>query len=132
MSENKVKMLSDRTFGLIFAGIFAVISFFPMLFGNEIRTWALIVSALFFIPAMVYPRVLFPLNKLWLKFGFFMHSIINPILMGLVFFLTVLPTGIILKILGKDPMHRKFESDSKTYWIERNQKISKESFDNQF
>ncbi|MBX2849899.1 MAG: hypothetical protein KTR16_16360 [Acidiferrobacterales bacterium] len=132
MSEPEVKMLSNRAFGLIFAGIFLVICFFPLIFGNEYRGWALIVSAAFAAPAIFIPRVLTPLNKLWMKFGFFMHTIINPLLMGLVFFLTVLPTGLILKLLGKDPMNRKFEANSKTYWIARNEKISKESFDNQF
>lgn len=132
MPETDVKMLSNRTFGLIFAGIFTVIALFPLLFGNGIRNWAIILAAAFFFAAMVLPKSLTPLNKLWMKFGLLMHTIMNPILMGLVFFLTVLPTGIILKVLGKDPMNRKFDESAETYWIDRQDKISKESFDNQF
>lgn len=132
MSETEVKMLSNRAFGLIFSGIFAIISLYPLLFGNQLRMWALIIAAAFGLTALIIPKILTSLNKLWVKFGLLMHSIINPILMGLVFFLTVLPTGIILKLLGKDPMNRKFDTNAKTYWIDREQKISKESFDNQF
>jgi len=132
MSKPEVKMLPNRTFGLIFAGIFAVISLYPVLFGNDFRVWSTIVALVFFLLAIFIPAALSPFNKLWVRFGLLMHSIINPILMGLVFFVTVLPTGIILKLLGKDPMNRKFDADTKSYWIQRDEKISKESFDNQF
>jgi len=132
MSNTEPKMLSNRAFGLIFSAIFMVFSIYPVLFGNGLRLWTLIISLLFLSTAVLVPSILTPLNKFWVKFGMFMHSIINPILMGLVFFLTVLPTGIIIKCLGKDPMNRKFDNNSKSYWIERKEKISKESFDNQF
>lgn len=127
------KPLDNRVFGLIFCGIFLVIAFFPLLFGAGYRQWALIVAAAWAIPAVLYPAVLAPLNRLWAQFGQLMHKVINPILMGLVFFLTVLPTAIVLRILGKDPMQRKFDSKADSYWIPRdNQGLSKEDFNNQF
>ena len=131
-SPNK-KELDNRTFGLIFAAIFLIIGLFPLLFGNGLRNWALIVAGAFTLPALVFPVVLSPLNKLWAKFGQMMHKITNPILMGLVFFLTVLPTGIILKLLGKDPMRRKRDESAESYWIEREpSSIQAESFNQQF
>jgi len=131
--DQQPKPLDNRVFGLIFSGIFCVIALFPLLFGNDIRAWALIVAAAWAIPALLFPSILAPLNKLWAQFGQFMHKIINPILMGLIFFLTVLPTGIILKLLGKDPMRRKFDANAKSYWIAREENsLSKDSFDNQF
>jgi len=127
------KALPNRTFGLIFAGIFMVVCLWPLFNSNGIRMWALIVALGFTLPALIMPDLLGPLNKLWVQFGQIMHKIINPILMGLIFFVTVLPTGLALRILGKDPMRRKFNSDVKTYWIEREEPtVSKESFDNQF
>jgi hypothetical protein len=132
-TEQKMpKMLSDRTFGLIFAGIFLIIACYPILFGNAVREWALIIAALWAVPAIIFPKILNPLNKAWLKFGFFMHGIINPILMGIVFWVAVFPTGLILKALGKDPMHRKLEPDAQTYWKVRETQPSKESFTDQF
>ena len=130
---NQAKPLDNRVFGLIFSGIFCVIGLFPLLFGGEGRQWALIVAAVWALPALFFPAVLAPLNRAWAKFGQIMHSVINPILMGMIFFLTVLPTGLILRLLGKDPMRRKFDPEAASYWILREQKsVTKESFDNQF
>ena len=130
--KSQQKQLSNRTFGLIFAGIFAVISLLPLAFGSELRLWAAYVVGAFAIPALLFPTVLAPLNRGWAKFGQFMHKIINPILMGLIFFLTVLPTGLLMRLFGKDPMHRKLDSDLDSYWIAREDSLTKESFDNQF
>ena len=132
-STPEVKMLSNRSFGLIFAGIFLLIGSFPMLFGGHFRMWAAYAAAVFAVPALLYPPLLTPLNHAWMKFGQFMHRIINPILMGLVFYITILPTGLILRLLGKDPMRRKFQQDAESYWIEREQRvIDKSFFENQF
>lgn len=135
--NNQPKMLSERAFGLIFATIFFVVALFPVFFNgwnfNGTRTWALIVSGVFALPALIFPVVLKPLNIAWMHFGQFMHKIINPVLMGLVFFVAVLPTGLILKLLGKDPMRRKFDPQAETYWLEREEgSLTKDSFDNQF
>lgn len=131
-TEQAPKQLSNRAFGLIFAVIFLVIALWPLINGASPRTWALIIVALFALAALLYPSVLTPLNAAWVKFGLFMHKIVNPILMGLIFFLTVLPTGLMLKLFGKDPMRRKLDANTKTYWQDRSEKITKESFDNQF
>jgi len=127
------KPLANRPFGLIFAAIFLLIALFPLLKGQAINLWATYIFAAFAVSALILPRVLTPLNWLFQKFGQVMHKITNPILMGLVFFITVLPTGLILRLLGKDPMNRKLDPMAASYWIEREDgKLSKESFDNQF
>lgn len=131
--DNKPKMLSERSFGLIFSGIFLAIAMWPMLFGSSPREWALITAGVWAVAALIVPIVLRPLNILWMYFGLMMHKIVNPILMGLVFFIAVFPTGLILKILGKDPMRRKFDSQADSYWIARTPDSQhKEHFDNQF
>lgn len=127
------KPLANRTFGLIFAAIFLLIALFPVLFGAAPRNWALIVAGSFAAVSIVVPILLTPLNRAWAKFGMLMHKITNPLLMGLVFFLTVLPTGLIMKALGKDPMRRKQKPKEASYWIERETKqITPESFDTPF
>jgi hypothetical protein len=131
--QQPVKALANRTFGLIFAGIFAIIALFPVIWGHETRQWAAIIGGVFLIVSLVYPKLLTPLNKLWAKFGQLMHKITNPLIMGIVFFLTVLPTGIILRLFGKDPMQRKFDAEAESYWIVREKsKIDATSFDQQF
>lgn len=127
------KQLDNRTFGLIFSAIFLVITLFPLVRGSSINLWSAYVCAAFALPALISPKLLTPLNWLFQKFGLVMHKITNPLLMGLVFFVTVLPTGLIMRLLGKDPMNRKLDPTASTYWITREDgKLSKESFDNQF
>ena len=132
-NQSEAKMLSERSFGLIFTGIFLIVGVFPLITGGSYRQWALIVAAMFAVPALLLPAILAPLNRLWVKFGLLMHTIVNPILMGLVFFIAVLPTGLILRLLGKDPMHRKFDASKQSYWVNREKdSLSKESFKDQF
>jgi hypothetical protein len=77
------------------------------------------VAALFFFFAWVRPAALKLLNLIWFKFGLILHKVINPVVMVLVFFGTVLPTGLIMRALGKDPLRLKRQPNAKTYWIER-------------
>ena len=65
------------------------------------------------------PATLKPLNRMWFKFGLLLHKVVNPIVMALVFFGTVLPTGLIMRALGKDPLRLKWQPDANSYWIER-------------
>jgi len=127
------KTLENRTFGLIFSVIFLLFTLLPLIKGNSINQWTAAISVIFAALALLLPKLLTPLNKLFQMFGQVMHKITNPLIMGLVFFLTVMPTGLILKILGKDPMRRNLDPDATTYWIKRETDIiTKESFDNQF
>ena len=128
----QVKTLSNRSFGLIFAGIFCVIGLFPLLSKSEPRAWALIIAGAFALVSIAAPALLAPLNRGWNRFGQFMHKIVNPLLMGLIFVLTIIPTALIMRLLGKDPMRRKLDTQTSSYWIERDIPITKESFDNQF
>ena len=117
--DQQVKGSSDRSFGIVFAVVFAIIGFWPLIGGAAPRVWSLIVAGAFLAIAVVYPRLLAPLNRLWLKFGLLLHRITNPIIMGFVFFLAVVPTALIMKMLGKDPLRRKLDKDAASYWILR-------------
>jgi len=133
VSTLNVKLLDNRIFGLVFSAIFFVIALLPFIWGGEYRLWALLVALVWAVPALFFPSILAPLNRLWAQFGLLMHKVVNPVLMALIFFLTVVPTGLILKLLGKDPMRRKFDSNVDSYWISRDPKsLTKESFDDQF
>lgn len=132
MSPTPGKHLGNRSFGLIFAAIFLLIGAFPLLFGGTVRLIPIYIAAAFAMVALIYPPALKPLNLAWAKFGQLMHKIVNPVLMGLIFFLTVVPTGLIMRMLGKDPMRRRLEPDAGSYWIKRDDLIDKEFFDNQF
>lgn len=131
--DEEIKGSSDRTFGLVFTSVFLIVGLLPLTGGGSPRVWALIVAGLFLAVALVSPGILAPLNRLWTRFGLLLHKITNPIIMGLVFFLTVTPTALIMKIMGKDPLNRKIDRGAKSYWIDRRPPgPSPETMKNQF
>lgn len=117
--DEEIKGSSDRTFGLVFTAFFLFIGLWPMVKGADPRVWALIVAGVFLVLALALPSVLAPLNRLWTQFGLLLHKITNPIIMGLLFFVTVTPTSLIMKMMGKDPLRRKIDRTARSYWIDR-------------
>ena len=124
MEEKKIKIGSNRSFGLVFSIVFLIISLFPLLNDDSIRIWSIILSLIFFILGLLNSNILAPLNRIWFKFGIILGGIVSPIIMGLVFFLVVTPTSLILKLFKKDILNLK-KNDSVTYWIIKSDKKSK-------
>jgi predicted membrane metal-binding protein len=117
--EETVKGSSDRGFGLVFTAVFAVIGLWPLIHAHAPRWWSLAVAAAFLAVSLIRPALLAPLNRLWMRFGLLLHRVVNPIVMGLLFFLVLTPFGLALRLLGKDPLRRGFQAAAATYWIER-------------
>lgn len=117
--DQQVKGSSDRSFGIVFTVVFAIIGLVPLIHGGALRLWSLIVAAAILAIALIYPRLLAPANRLWMKFGLLLHRVTNPIIMGFVFYLAVVPTALVLKMLGKDPLRRKLDKEAASYWILR-------------
>ncbi len=121
--RDDVKVGSERSFGLVFAVVFIVVALLPLLTMSDqegqMRIWALVVAAFFAGSALTMPSVLAPLNKLWFRFGLLLHKIVNPLVMGLLFFVTVTPIGLLMRALGKTPLQLSFDKNADTYWIPR-------------
>jgi len=109
----------DRQFGLVFTAVFAVVGALPALSGRQVRWWSLGVSVAFLIVSLTVPSLLAPLNRVWLWIGLLLHKIVSPIVLGLLFFSTVTPIGLLLRALGKDPLRLRLDPEASTYWIER-------------
>ena len=129
MNYKDIKIGSNRSFGTVFFVVFLLIGLWPVLDGNEPRIWSIVISLIFFILGILNSKILTPLNKLWFRFGIFLGNFISPIIMGIVFFLVVTPTGLIMKLFRKDLINLK-KNNSNTYWIEK--KDIKSSMKNQF
>ena len=110
---------SDRSFGLVFTAFFLLVGLAPLLHGRGARYWAVAVGAAFLVVALARPGLLHPLNRLWTWFGLLLHKIVNPIVMGMLFFLILTPFGTALRLLGKDPLDREFDRAASSYWILR-------------
>lgn len=113
-------MGSERSFGLVFTVVFTVIGVWPWLFGGApVRLWALAVAILFLGLTFLAPKILSPLNRLWFRFGLLLHRVVNPIVMALIYYGAIVPTGLLLKAFGKDLLRLKRAPDAQTYWIAR-------------
>ena len=119
-----IKISSNKSFGIVFFIVFILIALYPLLNDQEIRTWALIISAVFLILGLLKSKLLTPLNKLWFRFGIFLGKIISPIIMGFIFFLVVTPIGFLMRLLGKDVLNLKYNK-KRSYWIEKDGPKSK-------
>ena len=108
-NTEKITLPSNKSFGLVFFIVFLIISLYPLINGQSIRLWSLIISLIFLVLGLL--------------------KIISPIVMGIIFFLVVTPTGLIMRILGKDLLNLKYNKN-KSYWIEKTGPKSK--MNNQF
>jgi hypothetical protein len=123
---------SDRTFGLVMTGALVALSLFNGWHHGRLWPWMLIGAMPFLGAAWLRPQVLHPLNWLWMKFGLLLHKIVNPIVMGLLFYGTILPTGLVMRLKGRDLLRLKREPDSDSYWITRTPGPAPETMRDQF
>ena len=124
-----VKISSNRSFGIVFFVVFLIIAIYPLTHSGDLRLWSVIISITFLVLGLLNSKILTPLNKLWFKLGIFLGKIISPIIMGIIFFLVVTPTGLIIRLFGKDVLNLKYNKN-KSYWIEK--KGPKSIMKNQF
>ena len=116
--SDKIKLPSNRNFGLVFFIIFFIIGLWPILNQNEFRYWAFFISLIFLILAILNSKILTPLNKIWLYFGIALGKLVSPIVMGFIFFLVVTPIGIMMRLLRKDILNLK-KKNKGSYWINK-------------
>ena len=124
MNQDDIKIGSNRSFGIVFFIVFLIISLYPLLHGENIRVWSLIISIIFLVLGLLNSKLLNPLNKIWFKFGLLLGKIISPIVMGIIFFLVVTPIALFMRLLKKDLLNLKFNKKN-TYWIEKSGPKSK-------
>ena len=129
-SHVSTEQSSEKSFGVVFSIVFLIVALYPLINSEGLRIWALVVSIIFFLLAFLAPKILVLPNKLWFKFGLLIGSIVAPIVMAFVYFVTVLPTGLIMRLLGKDLLKQKLDKNAKSYWIERKEPMG--SMKNQF
>lgn len=129
-SYRGITISSERSFGIVFSIIFTIIALLPLLEGGVLRIWALCIAMGFLILGFFAPQVLIVPNKLWAQLGIVLGSIVSPIVLSILFVLTVIPTGIIMRLLGKDLLCQKIDKRAKTYWVKRTEAIG--SMKNQF
>ena len=120
---SKIKISSNKNFGIVFFIFFLIVGLYPLINGESIRIWSIVLSILFLVLGLINSQILTPLNILWFKFGMLLGKFVSPLVMGLVFFLVVTPTGVIMRLLNKDLLKLK-KNKNNTYWLAKNYKSS--------
>ena len=128
--EMKKNMSSNKSFGIVFFIVFLIIGLYPLINQEEFRVWAIFISLIFLILGLINSKLLTPLNKAWIKFGILLGNIISPLVLGIIFFLIVLPTGLLMRLLKKNFLGLKFDKNLQSYWINKEKQLS--SMKNQF
>ena len=118
----KSKETSNKSFGILFFLIFLAIGIWPILNSEDPRIWSIIISLIFLVRLLLKCRILKPLKDVWIKFGEILGKIIAPIVMAVVFFIILTPTGLLLRLFGKDLLKTK-PSKGSSYWIHRSKDI---------
>jgi hypothetical protein len=126
------KLPSERNFGLVLAGGFAVIGLLPLIHGGHVRLWSLAIAAIFLAAALIAPAILRQPNIWWLRFGLLLGAIVAPIVMAIMFFGVFTPMGAFLRWRGKDLLRLRFDPDAKSYWIAREESATERTMKNQF
>lgn len=117
--HSEIEVGSNRSFGLVFFVVFLLIGLYPLIGGNGVRLWSLIIAGVFLFFSFVFSEVLRPLNTLWFKFGMLLAKIVNPIVMFVIYVLTIVPFGLGARLFGKDLLRIKLDKDRDSYWEER-------------
>ena len=120
LHEEEVVGPSDRSFGLVFTVVFTVVALLPLWRGAGPRWWAAGIAAAFGVLALLWPRALAPANRIWLRLGLLLHRIVNPIVMGAIFYLVMTPFGLVMRLWQRGPYAmRRVDRGASTYWIPR-------------
>ena len=131
--EHENQGSSDRFFGLTFFAVLLLLSLWPLVKGRDINLFLLATAFAFLVAALAFPRLLAPLNKLWLQFGALLHSMTSPVILGVMFFLVITPIALLVRLTGKDLLHLRLDRQARTYWVPRDPPgPAKRSLDKQF
>lgn len=118
-SQRETRRGSDRAFGLVFAVIFGLAAVAPLRQGGAVRLDLLGIGGLWLVLALLIPRALAPMNRLWFRFGLLLHKLVSPVVMGFLFFAVITPAALMIRWLERDPLRLALEPRATSYWIER-------------
>ena len=132
MKLSKVKLPSNSKFGFFFTIIFLLASCYSYYIDSKIMVYILgVICLTFLIITITNAKVLLPLNKIWMKFGILLGMIVNPIIMGIIFFGIFIPIAILMRLSGRDELRLYFK-EKKTHWINRKTLNVFDSFKKQY
>jgi hypothetical protein len=117
--KEEVKGSSDRNFGYVLGAVFVLIALWPLLQRQPPRWWSIGIAAAFLLLALVKPAFLAVPNRLWTRLGVVLGKVVSPIALGILFYGVLTPIGVVMRLIGRDPLRLKLDSSTNSYWITR-------------
>jgi hypothetical protein len=110
---------TDRFFGLLFSAFWGVVAMAPLKRGGSIRPCTAVLAAAFLVTSLIRPTLLGPLNQLWQRLGQLLQKLTNPFVMALLYFSTIVPFALTVRLLKRDVLRLKWDPCQTSYWIPR-------------
>lgn len=129
-NKNKNKISSEKSFGLVFFTVFLIISYYFYDKDMTISISSFFISLFFITSSFFFKKILIKPNLIWYKFGILLSKITSPIIMTLLYFGIIAPTGLIYFFLRKKQYDKKILKKKLSYWVVRDKPL--ESMDNQY
>lgn len=130
ISLNKIQNFeNNKSFGILFFIVFFLIFIWPLKNSEDLRVWSLVIALIFLFLGLINSKLLTPLKILWIKLGHFLGNIISPLILSIIYFFVVTPTGLLMRLFRKDILRLK-KNNKSTYWENKNSNNS--SMKNQF
>ena len=104
---------------MLFVAVFALVGSYVWWRGGSLHPWWFGLSASTLLVTLVAPGLLAPLNRAWMRLASILNTIVSPIVLGIMFFGVFAPTGIVMRLAGRDAMRRRLDPQARTYWQER-------------
>ncbi len=118
--EEQIEGSSNRVFGLVIATVLAIVALWPLTNGAVPNAWFGIPAIGLALIALARPAWLAPFNVVWTRFGLMLNKVTNPVVMAAMFYGVITPAGLVMRVLGRNPMRRRFDRAAGSYWVERN------------
>lgn len=137
MLKEEIKQIKSdpktlRSFGLVVGSVFGVLGLFWLWKGHAGGSFLLWLSAGLILPALIFPKILKPFQFLWMCLALVLGTIMTTVILSLVYFLVVTPTGFLMRVTGKEALDKKFPDPQSTYWIPKDDNRTKESYTKQY
>ena len=132
MKYTKIELPSNKKFGFFFTVVFLIIASYFFLSDRILISYVFFVfTAILLLTTFINEHALLPLNKLWMRFGHLIGTIISPIVLGVIFFGIFTPYSLLMRLFGRDELKLKLVK-SRSYWKLRIQSMPLTNFRKQF
>ncbi len=111
-----------RKFGITVGLVFIVLAMILFYYEKSSYQYFSIIGGLLLIAGIIVPKVLSPLQKVWMMLAVIMGYFMSRLILTILFYLIVTPIGWVAKLFGKDFLDLKLEKQKKSYWHIREEK----------